>query len=78
MPFPSEKEGRVRFRGIVEIAKKLGVSRTHLYLVLSGRRESRSLRERYAQICVINKSRNMSQKNPSATIFKTKTGDTEL
>jgi hypothetical protein len=36
-----------RFPGIIDAARRLGVSRVHLYLVLSGRRESRSLTLRY-------------------------------
>lgn len=36
-----------RFVGICAHAERLGVHRIHLYLVLSGKRESRSLLRRY-------------------------------
>jgi len=39
-----------RFPGIVEHARQLGVTRVHLYMVLSGARVSRSLMRRYAAI----------------------------
>ena len=39
-----------RFHGIVGHAERLGVSRIHLWLVLSGRRQSRSLLKRYRKI----------------------------
>lgn len=38
---------RTRFAGLVADAKRLGVHRNHLYLVLSGRRQSRRLMARY-------------------------------
>ena len=38
---------KVRFPGITEDAKKLGVSRPHLWMVLTGSRESMSLTRRY-------------------------------
>ncbi|MBP8257099.1 MAG: hypothetical protein KAX37_07210 [Opitutaceae bacterium] len=38
---------RVRFPGIVADAKRLKVSRIHLYLVLTGRRTSHRLLKRY-------------------------------
>jgi uncharacterized membrane protein len=38
---------RVRFPGIIEDARRLKVSRIHLYLVLSGQRQSRRLLSRY-------------------------------
>lgn len=41
------KSGRVKYTGIVADAAALGVHRIHLYLVLSGKRESRSLLRRY-------------------------------
>jgi hypothetical protein len=41
------KAKRTNFPGIVAAARKLGVHRNHLWLVLSGRRESRSLVARY-------------------------------
>lgn len=37
----------IRFRGVCKDALQLGVSRVHLYLVLSGRRESKRLLQRY-------------------------------
>jgi hypothetical protein len=37
----------VRFPGIMRDARELGVSRIHLYLVLSGKRVSRRLTARY-------------------------------
>lgn len=55
-PFSGEKpravihtgaNARVRFPGIVSDAAALGVSRIHLYLVLTGERRSRSLLTRY-------------------------------
>lgn len=39
----------IRFPGIVAAAQALGVSRVHLYLVLSGRRKSARLLERYEE-----------------------------
>jgi len=38
---------RVRFAGIGEAAAALGVERTHLWRVLTGQRQSRSLLARY-------------------------------
>lgn len=38
---------RVKYRGIVADAAKLGCSRIHLYLVLNGNRTSHSLMRRY-------------------------------
>lgn len=43
------KGRKVRFPGIVAAAEALGVTRVHLYLVLSGKRESASLRARYLE-----------------------------
>lgn len=43
-------QGRVKFPGIGRSAERLGVSRVHLYLVLSGRRPSRRLLARYNQL----------------------------
>lgn len=37
----------VRFPGICAAARELGVTRVHLYLVLTGQRESRNLTARY-------------------------------
>ena len=39
-----------RFPGIVADARELGVNRIHLYLVLSGQRQSKSLLRRYANL----------------------------
>ncbi len=39
-----------RFRGICKDAIRLGVTRVHLYLVLTGQRESKSLLDRYEQL----------------------------
>jgi hypothetical protein len=44
-PAPTKK--LVRFPGIVSDAQRLGVHRIHLYLVLTGQRQSRRLMERY-------------------------------
>lgn len=41
---------RARIPGICEDAATLGVNRSHLYRVLTGRRQSRSLLERYAAL----------------------------
>jgi hypothetical protein len=41
---------RIRFPGIVESARKLKVSRIHLYLVLTGQRQSRRLMQRYSRL----------------------------
>jgi hypothetical protein len=41
---------RVRFPGLVNDAAKLRVHRNHLYLVLSGKRISHSLKRRYQQL----------------------------
>lgn len=38
---------RVKFAGICADAQRLGVSRVHLWLVLTGARQSRVLRQRY-------------------------------
>jgi len=42
------KKRAQRFRGIGRHAEQLGVRREHLWMVLTGRRESRSLMVRYA------------------------------
>ncbi len=39
----------VRFPGIGDACAALGCSRTHLYYVLTGQRQSRSLTRRYAE-----------------------------
>ena len=43
-------KAKKRYRGITRHAEQLGVRREHLWMVLTGRRESRSLRERYAAL----------------------------
>jgi len=43
-------KNRAKFPGIVAAARALGVTRIHLYLVLSGKRESKSLRKRYREL----------------------------
>ncbi len=43
----SKPRRQVRFPGLVTDAEALGVHRNHLYLVLSGRRVSKSLTNRY-------------------------------
>jgi hypothetical protein len=43
----SQQKRRTRFPGICTDAELLGVSREHLYRVLTGERESKSLLERY-------------------------------
>lgn len=44
------KRGPTKYPGIVRDASALGVTRIHLWLVLTGRRESRSLTARYAAL----------------------------
>ncbi len=44
---PKKIPSRVRFKNICADAATLGVNRIHLYLVLSGQRESRRLMKRY-------------------------------
>lgn len=41
---------RVRFEGIIADARRLGVDRTHLYRVLTGKRESKELLKRYISL----------------------------
>jgi hypothetical protein len=43
----SEQKRNVRFPGICAAAKALGVTREHLYRVLTGERHSASLSRRY-------------------------------
>ena len=45
-----EPKTRVRFAGICADARALGVSREHLFRVLSGQRQSRSLLQRYREL----------------------------
>lgn len=42
-----DEPAKQRFPGIVQDAKALGVSRVHLWLVLTGKRESAALKARY-------------------------------
>ncbi|MFA6962424.1 MAG: hypothetical protein WC205_16840 [Opitutaceae bacterium] len=44
---PRSARGPAKFPGIVGAAHALGVNRTHLYLVLSGKRTSARLLKRY-------------------------------
>jgi hypothetical protein len=44
------KRGPTKYRGIVRDATNLGVTRVHLWLVLTGRRESRPLLARYEEL----------------------------
>jgi hypothetical protein len=46
----SERKRRVRFPGICEDAFRLGVTREHLYRVLIGERQSKSLLKRYREL----------------------------
>jgi len=46
---PQKPKGRTKFRGICAAALALDVERTHLYRVLTGERESKSLLKRYKQ-----------------------------
>ncbi|MHB8520710.1 MAG: hypothetical protein ACYDH9_08120 [Limisphaerales bacterium] len=43
----------MRFRGIVEDARRLNVDRVHLWLVLTGGRVSASLLERYRRLKLV-------------------------
>jgi hypothetical protein len=49
-PEKSSLKSKARFLGIVRDARRLGVSRVHLYLVLSGKRHSNSLLRRYRSL----------------------------
>lgn len=44
------KNARVKYVGIVSDAATLGVTQQHLYLVLEGKRRSRSLLIRYQEL----------------------------
>lgn len=46
-PAKSRTSSKVRYHGIVADARSLGVSRVHLWFVLSGRRRSLSLLRNY-------------------------------
>jgi hypothetical protein len=41
-----EHNGKTTYLGITAEAERLGVSRTHLWLVLTGQRESKQLKKR--------------------------------
>jgi hypothetical protein len=45
-----QKQGRVKYVGIVADAKKLGVNRVTLWRVLAGEWQSRSLTKRYQEL----------------------------
>lgn len=45
-----QNKGRVKYVRIVRDALALGVDRTHLYRVLTGERQSRSLLRRYREL----------------------------
>lgn len=47
---PKQNLRGLRIRGLSDAARKLGVSRTHLSLVLHGHRESASLSRRYREL----------------------------
>lgn len=49
-PLTNPKRGETRFPGIKRHAETLGVSRPHLFLVLTGKRTSESLSRRYAEL----------------------------
>jgi len=44
------RSGPARFPGITQAARHLKISRTHLYLVLVGKRHSAGLRARYESL----------------------------
>lgn len=46
----ARRSGPAKFPGIAGDARTLGVSRTHLYLVLSGKRSSARLLKRYLKL----------------------------
>ena len=45
-----QKKTAVKFRGITRHAEQLGVRREHLWLVLTGQRQSRRLTARYTAL----------------------------
>lgn len=47
---PKTRRGETRFPGIKRHAETLGVSRPHLFLVLTGQRKSASLLRRYREL----------------------------
>lgn len=50
MKTKTKRKRPLRFPDIGVHARQLGVSREHLYLVLTGQRESRSLAQRYINL----------------------------
>lgn len=50
MTTQTKRSQRIKYPGISEHARRLGVSRLHLWMVLQGRRESRRLMERYRRL----------------------------
>lgn len=49
-PKAKPRSGKARFPGIVEDAQALGVTRTHLFLVLTGKRPSARLKAAYEKL----------------------------
>lgn len=47
---PKEDLRNLRIKGVCDAARKLGVSKTHLSLVLHGHRKSKSLTQRYREL----------------------------
>lgn len=47
---PTRPKRQIKYPGLCADARRLRCSRIHLYLVLSGRRESRRLLRRYQQL----------------------------
>lgn len=50
MTTQTKRSQRIKYPGISEHARRLGVSRLHLWMVLQGRRESRRLMNRYRKL----------------------------
>ena len=46
----ASREQSLRFPGLMEASRQLGVHRNHLYLVLAGHRTSHSLKRRYNEL----------------------------
>ncbi len=49
-PVSLRRTNRIRYYGIVRHARQLGVSQPHLWMVLTGKRPSRSLMARYREL----------------------------
>lgn len=47
---PKKPRGPTKFPGIKDDAAALGVDRVHLFRVLTGKRQSHSLKRRYAEL----------------------------